>query len=101
MDQHKDPRIVVGARCTWWDSIDKIGRLHTGRVSNGREITLPCCPHCKSVLYEYPNESVWFLGVDAFDRTNPGYRKMIEWGRGNCFPSFQDAQKAYNEAGRP
>lgn len=29
---------------------------------------------------------------------NPGYRAMIEWGRGRCFPSYQALKSAYAAA---
>lgn len=83
----KDSRIVSGARCTWWDSIDKVGKNGAG---------LPCCPHCQSVLYEYPDEVMWFRGVDNYEAAgNPGYRKVIEWSRGKCFPKYAAAKYAY------
>lgn len=84
----KDTRIVYGARCSWWDSIDKIGKTASG---------LPACPHCRSVLFEMRDEQTWFAGVDAYEKAgNPGYRKMIEWARGKCFPGYPAMKRAYD-----
>lgn len=75
---NRDPRIVYGARCTWWDSIDKVGRTGSG---------LPGCPHCGSPLFETPDEATWWAGVGAYERDgHPGYRELVEWGRGRCLP---------------
>lgn len=86
----KDTRIPYGARCTWWDGIDKIGR---------RDGRLPCCPHCRNMLFEVPDEKTWFEGVDRYEASgNPGYRAMIEWSRGKCFPNLDALKAAYAEA---
>jgi hypothetical protein len=88
-----DTRIAYGARCFWWDSIHEVGHLET---RNGA--TLPCCPHCSSVLFEVPDEETWFDAADRHEASgHPGYRAMIEWSRGKCFPSLEAAQKAYAE----
>lgn len=87
----KDTRIVYGVGCTWWDGIDKIG--HTPKRDG---VSLPACPHCGSVLFEMENEREWFDRVDKHEeRGNPGYRKMIEWARGKCFPNYKAVQSAY------
>jgi hypothetical protein len=87
-------RIVYGVRCTWWDSIAKIGKLDGG---------LPCCPHCRGVLFEVDNEEQWWSGVDRYEAAgHPGYRAKMEWARGRCFPNFQalvDAFEHREEAG--
>lgn len=73
-----DTRIVYGARCTWWDSIDQAATTPAG---------LPCCPHCSSPLFETDSEATWWSGVDAYERDgHPGYRDVITWARGRCFP---------------
>lgn len=86
----KDERIAYGARCSWWDSIDKVG------VRDG----LPCCPHCKGMLFEVPTEAAWFSGVDAYAKQpgNSGYRTFIEWGRGKCFKGgYPEAKIAFSK----
>ena len=93
----QDTRIVYGARCTWWDSIDKIG--HVGNhVSN-----LPACPHCRSVLFEMPSLAIWQKGVDAYadTRSDPDYRDFVAWLRGKCFPNYAAAREAWEAAGKP
>ena len=85
----KDTRISYGAFCTWWDSIWQVGK--TGG--------LPSCPHCRGLLYEVPDERQWFKGVDRHEANgNPGYRKMVEWGRGKCFKNYTFLKSAFNAA---
>lgn len=92
----KDTRIAYGARCVWWDSIQNVGTI-TAR--NGA--TLPCCPHCRGMLFEMPNEQEWFAGVDKYEGAgHPGYRAFAEWMRGKCFPDINAAKRAY-EAEQP
>jgi hypothetical protein len=84
-----DTRIVYGARCTWWDSITEVAKHPSG---------LPCCPHCRGVLYEMASEAEWWAAVDQFGLSNPDYRAFIEWLRGRCFPNYESARAAF-EAG--
>lgn len=84
-----DGRIVYGARCSWWDSISKVGR----------RVNLPCCPHCGNVLFEMPSEADWWAGVDHYEAAgHPGYRRMMEWARGKCFQNFATMQAAFAKA---
>lgn len=96
----EDTRIVYGAQCTWWDSIDKVGtRPVMGLRLAGQTPTIPCCPRCKGTLYQLPNIESWQEQVDTFDATKqPGYRAMMAWARGRCFPSYDFLCAAY--AGR-
>lgn len=76
--------IAYGVRCVWWDSIDKVAVLN-----------LPCCPFCKSVLFQ-EDEQKWWNGIDRYEREgHPGYRKMMEWGRGRCYPTMEALQQAF------
>lgn len=87
----KDTRIVYGARCTWWDSIDKIGKLGMGTMG-----ALPCCPHCRSPLLEMADSDTWFLTVDQYEAMgHPGYRAKVEWSRGKCFQGIGALNAAY------
>jgi hypothetical protein len=88
----EDLRIVYGARCTWWDGIEKVG--HRGEPGPlGR---LPCCPHCKGVLFEMPTPKEWWASVEKYQNAgHPGYRAFIEWLKGKCFPNFDAAKAAY------
>ena len=85
-----DRRLVYGASCSWWDSIDKVGRT-------GGPTSIPCCPHCGGVLYEMENEERWWRSVESYSRENsePGYRKFVEWSRGKCFETWVEAKAAY------
>ncbi|TAL28984.1 MAG: hypothetical protein EPN98_21315 [Phenylobacterium sp.] len=90
-----DRRIVYGANCVWWDSIDKVAAKPT---PSGRG--LPCCPHCGSVLMEVPSIEHWNRNMDRYEADgHPGYRAMMEWSRGKCFPTMT-ALRAAHEAGR-
>lgn len=94
-----DTRIVYGARCTWWDSIDKVATLDIGPTGG-----LPCCPHCRGVLMEVPTAAEWWAGADKYEANgHPGYHAMIEWMRGRCFKNMDAATAAYEarERGRP
>lgn len=83
----RDSRIVYGATCAWWDSIDKVSKTPGG---------LPCCPHCGGVLFEMPTEEAWWRSVDTHERNgHPGYRWFITWLRGKCFGGFPEAMAAY------
>ena len=81
--------IPYGARCTWWDSIDKVGTL------NG---TLPCCPICKNVLFQVDSLEVWHAGVQKYaaEKPDPEYPAFIEWLRGRCFPDIAKARYCYD-----
>ncbi len=84
-----DTRYVYGVRCAWFGPISAVGQLPGG---------LPCCPHCKSILFEM-DEADWWAGVDKHDATHPGYRKMIEWAVDKHFASFDEMQAAYAKHG--
>lgn len=103
---NKDTRIAYGACCTWWDDIHKVGTIPAQRVLRkrfGGTVTipseaagLPCCPHCRGMLFEMENEAAWFASVDKYESEgHPGYRRFAEWMRGKCFPSIEAAQAAY------
>jgi hypothetical protein len=69
-------RIVYGATCSWWNSIDKAGRTAGG---------LPGCPICHGPLYEM-GTGEWWAGVDHKVKVDdPVYREFIEWLRGRCY----------------
>lgn len=83
----QDTRIVSGARCTWWDSIDKAGKTSSG---------LPGCPHCGSPLFETSSIEAWNKGVQEYEAAgHPGYAKRIAWMRGKCYRNLDEANKAY------
>ena len=88
-----DQRIVYGARCSWWDSIDKVATTAGG---------LPCCPFCGGVLFEVVDEATWWGDVDRHEAGGrPGYRGFVEWLRGKCRPSVADARAEYDTTVSP
>jgi hypothetical protein len=81
-------KIVYGARCSWWDDINK---------ANKNEVGLPCCPFCGSVLFETDLES-WNVAIAVHDKKHPGYKKVVQWMKGKCFLSYEVAQKEYDRS---
>lgn len=109
-----DPRIVYGARCLWWDSIDKVGNtgpFRRGRLEpnpNGGPLKyvndgqgpispgLPCCPHCRGLLLEAENLDAWMKNAPAYEADgHPGYVAMLTWSRGRCFKTAAEQKAAY------
>lgn len=87
-------RVVYGARCMWWDTIDKASATDSG---------LPITPCCGSPMFEVDNEAVWFAQVDDYERTSSteGYRRFIEWLRGKHYPTKDVAMAAWRAEGSP
>jgi hypothetical protein len=84
-----DTRYCYGARCTWSGPIQAVGTNGSG---------LPCCPHCRGVLFELPTEAEWWNGAEAFDRTNePGYLDLMRWAakQPRCWRTIADLREAY------
>jgi hypothetical protein len=67
----------------WWDSKDNAGTIDN----------MPCCPICKSMLFEI-DQKVWWKEISTY-KAVPDYRKFIVWLRGKCFASFDDAFAQY------
>lgn len=94
--------LVYGARCTWWDSIEKAGRRDAPVSVGGRTISparlgrpgLPCCPRCGSVLFQQEDDKWWEDVRQHEANGNPGYEEFVRWMRGRCFPSMKHAQEA-------
>jgi hypothetical protein len=66
----------------------------------GGTATLPCCPHCSGVLFEYPNKATWDNAAAEFEKKHPGYVEFTEWlgTVGKCWPNAVVAADAYTEA---
>ena len=91
-DKGKDKRFCYSATCTWFGSIYETKQLETG---------IPCCPHCRGVLFELPQEKEWWEAIDVYETNNEvGYRAMWEWQREQkrCFPLMKDLRAAYRNA---
>ena len=89
-----DTRIVYGARCLWWDSIDKVSHVGSSR--------LPCCPHCGSVLFECPTLDDFMKGAAEYEQQgHPDYQNQLKWMRGRCFRTLDEATRAYQAQKEP
>lgn len=73
-----DTRYVYSSGCTWNESIHKVSKTRS----------LPCCPHCGSVLFELDSEDEWLKGAAKYDKDHPGYLDFIKWLKGKCFPGL-------------
>lgn len=95
LPKQPDTRIAYGARCTWWDDIANVGLTSPGTAGH----RLPCCPHCGSMLFEMDSAEPWWAGARRYeDDGHPGYVAMIEWAKGQCFPSMAAMMAAYTKA---
>ena len=83
--------IAYGARCTWWDVKSKVGIS-----KNPAACGTPCCPHCGGMLFEI-DEETWMRGLDDCEKKDPGYKELIKWAQGKCFPSIDIARNEYHE----
>lgn len=79
--------IVYGARCVWWDSPEKAGQSTDD---------MPCCPHCKSVLLQQPEEQ-WIQAATDHDKRAPGYLRFVLWLKSKCYPNWGAAQLAHDQ----
>ena len=77
---------VNGQRCTWWDTPE-----------NAAKSIVPACPYCGGPVATW-EVSDWWDRVNDTEKNLPGYRKLIEWGRGKCFEDFEHLQAAFNHA---
>jgi len=86
----REQMIAHGVFCTWHDDKANVG-------VNG---VLPCCPHCRGLLYEMP-EAQWLSQMAKHNASNPGYAQLMVWSKGKCFPTFTALKDAYAQAGSP
>lgn len=96
----KNPKIVYGAACVWWDYIWNCGKTQPMRARPTGELhSLPCCPHCGSVLFEVPSIEEWNKSMEQFEKDgHPGYVAMMNWSRGKCFKNMAEMKAAYEKA---
>lgn len=99
MQENRDV-VVYGAQCSW------IGALaDAGAIPMEHGDSMPCCPHCQGPLFEI-SRAQWDSTLAERDARTPGYRDLIAWMWGRCYPSFSIAQSAYSiaktmESGQP
>jgi hypothetical protein len=77
----KGKLIVYGARCCWWNTIDRAGRL------GGQPHGLPCCPYCESPLFEIAEELWWEQAQEVEDNGRDNYVDFVKWLQGKCLIS--------------
>ena len=85
---NKETRILYGKNCTWWGTIDETD------VVEG--FNIPCCPVCTGPLFEVQDMEEWVEKLDLCEKHKTDYKKMILWGKGQCFQTIDDLQTAYN-----
>jgi hypothetical protein len=74
--------IVYGVNCVWWDFIENAATRENG---------LPCCPVCRSVLFQ-EDETRWWENVQRHEADgHPGYEALVRWSQGKCFRTATDA----------
>jgi hypothetical protein len=99
---------VYSARCVWSGPIKNVGMLPTPEfqlknTGGSKPITvpassIPCCPYCKSVLYQQEEEA-WQEGVNRYAETHPGYAELLAWieQQPRCYPTMQVAAAAFTK----
>jgi hypothetical protein len=85
----EDDRVAYGVLCAWWDDVANVGKhAVTG---------LPCCPHCKGLLYEMPRAE-WETATKLYAASSADlaeYPDFVAWLKGKCFPNYNYAKQAY------
>lgn len=84
----KDTRIVYGARCLWWGSINET------HVIPG--VGIPCCPHCGSPLFEVDSIAVWTAGIQEQSKIDPHYAQFVDWLRTHHRINYDAARKEFD-----
>lgn len=66
----EDTRFVYGATCTWFGSIHEVSATdkHPRYANEHQAHSLPCCPICGGMLFEMESASIWWDGVDGFEK---------------------------------
>lgn len=99
---------VYASRCAWSGPISAVGLLDTGDIQIAgktvRNSGLPCCPYCKSVLFQC-DESEWWRGAQEHDlKGHMNYVEFLKWkeAQPRCWQAMEDAAVAFTEAtGKP
>lgn len=87
-----DARVVHGASCTWWGTIDE-----ADTKSELAGIGLPLCPSCGRALLEVPDVAAWWADVREYAAADPTrrYVEFVLWLRGRCYRSVADARPVH------
>jgi hypothetical protein len=85
----KDTRYVYSRHCTWHGPIQEVALIPYDYVVNGKQLSLPGCPHCGSTLMEYDSRAKWDSQAAKFaeKENQPRYAEWLESLRvGHCIP---------------
>ncbi len=99
----EDARYCYSVGCTWHGPIDAVGSTDSEKLKIPglpKGYSLPCCPHCGSVLFETESEQEWKDAVKAAeDGGAVNYVAFIEWLRdcGRCFENYELAFPTFTE----
>ena len=73
--------------CTFWT--DDWNLMRTTRSQ------IPRCPKCGAVGFEMDKREWWRLIEEHEAKGHPGYKAMMTWARGKCFPNFSSLESAW------
>lgn len=90
-----DDRIVYGIRCTWWDSIDKIGFKPAAKRDED-QTPKPCCARCGGPIAVLPLYN-WQQAMIKAENLHAGYAEFLSWCRSRCYRSYEEAAEYYTK----
>ena len=86
---------VYSARCAWSGPISKVGKTKG-------EQSIPCCPHCGSVLFQM-DEKKWWSDAESWDKQrHANYVEFWKWSEAQprCWPTVEEAAVEFKKATR-
>ena len=83
---------VYSVRCAWTGPIEKAGRQY--------DTGIPCCPHCRSAVYEGDKETFWRSAHHYERHGYPGYVALLKWieQQPRCWQTLAKANSAFEQA---
>lgn len=81
---------VYSARCSWHGPIESVGKTQG-------EPSIPCCPHCGSVLFQTDKEQWWKGAKEHEAKGHQNYEAFLRWAekQHRCWPTLADAAQEY------
>lgn len=79
---------VYSANCAWAGPIENVSTMGPG---------VPCCPYCKSVLFQAETATFWDGARKHEALGNTNYVEFIVWimEQPRCYPDFAVAGQAF------